>query len=100
MDVFTWWSSDIESRTCCRKYIQIGSHNTSAYVLLANICAVAGRWDEVKTVRMQMESIGIKNPPGQTWIKINKKIHSFLADDKSHEFSNEIQEELKAVYDE
>ena len=47
-----------------------------------------------------MEMNGIKKIPGQTWIEINKKVHTFLVDDKSHEQLGEIQAELKRLTNE
>ena len=59
-----------------------------------------GRWDDVEKVRLRMKEKGIKKIPGQTWIEINGKIHTFLVDDKSHEQSNEIKTKLKKLYNE
>ena len=47
-----------------------------------------------------MKENRIKKIPGQTWIEINGKIHTFLVDDNSHKQSNEIQQELKKLYNE
>jgi pentatricopeptide repeat protein len=108
-DVVTWtallggcrWNNDIErAERAAENLIKLDPHRASTYVLMANIYAVAGRWDEVKAVRMRMKNNGIEKIPGQTWIEINEKVHSFLVDDKSHELMNEIQAELKIVYDE
>jgi pentatricopeptide repeat protein len=108
LDEVTWmallgscrWISDIKrAERVAENIIKLDPHRPSTYVLLANIYAVAGHWDEVKAVRMRMKSNGIKKIPGQTWIEIINKLHSFLVNDESHELTNEIQAELKIVYE-
>jgi pentatricopeptide repeat protein len=95
------WSNDIErAERVAENIIKLDPHEASTYLLLANVYASAGCWDEVKAVRMRMESNGIKKIPGQTWIEINEKVNSFLAGDKSHELANEIQTELKKDFNE
>jgi hypothetical protein len=49
---------------------------------------------------MRMKNNGIEKIPGQTWIEVNERVHSFLVDDNSHELMNEIQAELKLVHSE
>ena len=82
------------------KALELDPQNASIYVLLANIYAVAGRWDDEEKVRLRMKENGIKKIPGQTWIEIDGKVHTFFADDKSHERANEISAELKKLNDE
>ena len=95
------WNNDIErAERAAENALKLDPQNASVYVLLANIYAVAGRWDDEVKVRQRMKENGIKKIPGQTWIEINGKVHTFMVDDKSHEHSNEIQMELKKVYSE
>ena len=74
--------------------------NASIYVLLANIYAVAGHWDDEAKIRLRMKENGIKKIPGQVWIDIDGKVHTFFAHDKSHERTNEISAKLNELYDE
>eukprot|EP01018_Ginkgo_biloba_P036406 Gb_31440 [translate_table: standard] len=60
------------------------SQNSGTYVLLSNIYAAAGRWDEVANVRVMMKEMGIKKQPGCSWIQVKNSVHAFLAGDKSH----------------
>ena len=43
--------------------------NPSIYVLLSNIYATAGQWDEATNVRELLKSSGILKQPGCSWIK-------------------------------
>eukprot|EP01018_Ginkgo_biloba_P036695 Gb_15537 [translate_table: standard] len=61
-----------------------------SYVLLSNIYAAAGRWDDVAKVRAVMKDKGVKKAPGCSLIEINNKVHTFLVRDRSHPQSEEI----------
>ena len=77
------------------KIIELDKQDASAYVLLSNIYASLGQFDEVKRVRSMMKENGVKKIPGMTWIEIDGKTHSFVVNDKSHENTSEIYEKLK-----
>ncbi|KAH9318666.1 hypothetical protein KI387_020435 [Taxus chinensis] len=54
------------------------------YVLLSNMYAAAGRWDDVERVREAMKQEGLEKMPGCSWIEINNKMYAFLVEDKSN----------------
>ncbi|XVE64315.1 hypothetical protein DITRI_Ditri07aG0091600 [Diplodiscus trichospermus] len=64
------------------------------YVLLSNIYAKAGRWEDVTTVRSIMKRKGIKKMAGASNTEINNQVYTFLAGDRSHPQSNLIYEKL------
>ncbi|XP_020261626.1 putative pentatricopeptide repeat-containing protein At3g49142 [Asparagus officinalis] len=64
------------------------------YVLLSNIYARAGRWEDVTSVRNIMTSKGIKKLPGCSTVEIGNKVHTFHIGDWSHPLSKKIYEEL------
>lgn len=61
------------------------------HVLLSNMFAAAGRWEEANLVRVEMKDVGIKKGAGCSWIAVKNKIHVFQAKDTSHERNSEIQ---------
>ncbi|XP_057834643.2 pentatricopeptide repeat-containing protein At2g13600 [Cryptomeria japonica] len=61
---------------------ELNPKNTAPYVLLSNIYAVAGRWDEIEKVRKLMKDRGVKKTPGCSWIEIDKEMHTFVAGDR------------------
>ncbi|XP_057837437.2 pentatricopeptide repeat-containing protein At2g13600 isoform X2 [Cryptomeria japonica] len=76
----------------CKSHINIGlgvfaamllfdldPNNAATYVLLSNIYAEVGRWDEVQIVRRLMKDRGIKKIPGCSWIEGHKMVHTFLS---------------------
>eukprot|EP01018_Ginkgo_biloba_P023998 Gb_36142 [translate_table: standard] len=58
--------------------------NDAPYVLLSNIYAGVGRWDEINKVRHVMKARGVKKKPGCSWIEVNKRVYTFVVGDRSY----------------
>eukprot|EP01018_Ginkgo_biloba_P018484 Gb_38129 [translate_table: standard] len=71
--------------------------NAGYYVLLSNIYAAAGKWNDVTKVRKMMKDRGAKNMPGCSSIEINNRIHEFLVGDRSHSQSEKIYAMLETL---
>ncbi|OVA12914.1 Pentatricopeptide repeat [Macleaya cordata] len=71
--------------------------NSGNYVLLSNMYAEAGRWEEVNNLRALLKDQGMKKSPGCSWIEINGKAHLFLGGDTSHPQVKEIYMLLEAL---
>ena len=71
--------------------------DASAYVLLSNIYAAAGKWEEVLWVRTMMQERGIRKEPGRSWIEVDNKVHDFVVGDTSHSEAKEIYAELRRL---
>ncbi|CAO2821801.1 unnamed protein product [Amaranthus hypochondriacus] len=76
--------------------------NAGNYVLLADIYAKAGMWDEVKNVRKLLEAKGLQKVSGRSWIEVRRKIYSFMSVDELnphieqiHALLAELSEEMK-----
>lgn len=67
------------------------------YILLANMFAAAGRWDNVATVRKFMRERGVKKEPGCSWLDVENKVHVFLVDDAVHPEVHEVYSYLKEL---
>jgi len=67
---------------------------SSAYVLLSNIYASAGRWADVSRMRVKMKQGGLVKQPGSSWVVLRGKKHEFLSADRSHPLSERIYEKL------
>lgn len=50
-----------------------------SYMLLSNLYAASGRWDECAKVRVSARTRGLRKIAGQSWIEVKKKVHSFSA---------------------
>lgn len=64
--------------------------NSGTFVLLSNIYAATGNWDEATRVRSLMKESGVQKEPGCSSIEVNNKVHEFLAGDMEHPRSKEI----------
>eukprot|EP01018_Ginkgo_biloba_P010117 Gb_21745 [translate_table: standard] len=67
------------------------------YILLSNIYAAAGRWDDVAKIRAMMTDRGVRKAPGRSLIEVNKRVHSFLVGDRSHPQSEKIYATLETL---
>jgi pentatricopeptide repeat protein len=70
--------------------------NAAPYVLLSNIYASAGRWDDIERVRKMMKEKGVMKRPGCSSIEVNKRLHAFTAGG-SHPQMNKIYAKLETL---
>ncbi|XP_027150465.1 pentatricopeptide repeat-containing protein At2g35030, mitochondrial-like [Coffea eugenioides] len=80
-----------------RKLFEIEPHKTSSLVLLSNIYAQSGRWDEVDRVRNFLNQNGIEKEPGCSWIEDQRQILVFQSDDYSWPKTAEIYRALQIL---
>ncbi|CAK7346275.1 unnamed protein product [Dovyalis caffra] len=66
------------------RLFELKPQHDGTYVLLSNMYAVAGRWDDMAKVRKLMRDRGVKKEPGCSWIQVENKIHAFLVGDAKH----------------
>ncbi|XP_027182255.1 putative pentatricopeptide repeat-containing protein At1g17630 [Coffea eugenioides] len=52
---------------------------TGSYMLISNLYAAQGRWEDSAKVRHSAKTVGLKKSPGRSWIEVKKKVHAFLA---------------------
>ncbi|KAF5178007.1 Pentatricopeptide repeat [Thalictrum thalictroides] len=64
--------------------------NSGNYVLLSNMYAEVGRWEEVDSLRVILKDQGMKKSPGCSWTEINGKAHLFHGGDTYHPQAKEI----------
>nr|DAD38098.1 TPA_asm: hypothetical protein HUJ06_008739 [Nelumbo nucifera] len=98
-DVLVWGALLSGSRmhgdikTCelaLKQLIELEPTNSGAYVLLSNVYAKMGRWEDVRDVRKIMEAKGIKKLPGCSLVEIGGVLHEFFVRDESHPETQEI----------
>lgn len=76
------------------KLIELAPNDHASYVLLSNIYAMQGKWNDVHKVRRIMRERAIKKPPGCSSIEVDGVVHEFIAGDTSHSRKREIYEML------
>ncbi|CAA6664718.1 unnamed protein product [Spirodela intermedia] len=84
-------------RWAANKLLHLDPLDSSAYVLLANIYAAAGRWDAAAEARKRMRSRKVRKDPGYSWLEVRNRMHLFLVDDRSHPDGAAIAAEVEAL---
>lgn len=89
--------------SCCRTYrdletaviaiehlLQLEPDDTGNLVLLANIYADLGKWDEVSRMRKFIRSKSMKKTPGCSSIEVNSVVQEFISGDDSKPFCKDV----------
>ncbi|XP_010499119.1 PREDICTED: pentatricopeptide repeat-containing protein At1g25360-like [Camelina sativa] len=73
------------------KLFDLIPEHDGTYMLLSNMYAATGKWEEAARVRKLMRDRGVKKEVACSWIEVETQVHTFLVDDTSHP-------EAEAVY--
>ncbi|KAJ0764279.1 putative tetratricopeptide-like helical domain superfamily, DYW domain-containing protein [Helianthus annuus] len=72
------------------RVFELDPYDSGPHILLYNIYASAGKWNEASKVRKFMKEIGVKKEPACSWVDIENSVHMFVANDENHPMQNEI----------
>ncbi|KAL8161090.1 hypothetical protein V2J09_012579 [Rumex salicifolius] len=67
------------------------------HVLLSNIYADEGNWEDVDRVRQEMQQRGLRKDVGCSWIEIAGSVSCFMSKDKSHDRSEDVYQTLETL---
>ncbi|KAE8732748.1 hypothetical protein F3Y22_tig00001732pilonHSYRG00014 [Hibiscus syriacus] len=70
---------------------------TSNFVLLSNMQAEAGSWDEVEKTRLSMNDTEAEKQPGCSWIEVRHQLHCFWSNMLMQPETTEAYSQLKAL---
>lgn len=73
---------------------ELEPHNSANYLLMMNLYADENRWEDVKSMRIAMNALGLKSKAGWSWIQIGQAVHVFSVEGKQHPNIGEIYFEL------
>ncbi|KAJ3700582.1 hypothetical protein LUZ61_004287 [Rhynchospora tenuis] len=73
-----------------KRVIELDPLNSGRYVLLANLFAGAGRWDDAAEVRKLMDDRGVHKDAGHSLIEMNGVLNKFVCGSRSHPQAKEI----------
>lgn len=59
-----------------RRLFKLEPKNAGNYVILADIYAEAGMWNEVRSLKKLIEEKGLQKVSGCSWIEVNRKVYS------------------------
>ncbi|ERN04322.1 hypothetical protein AMTRI_Chr08g210560 [Amborella trichopoda] len=71
-------------KAVAEKLFKLEPGNVGNYVMMSNMYAEAGRWEEMRQVRDAIKEKGLKKRPGCSWIEVEKQVHIFVAGDLNH----------------
>lgn len=74
--------------------LELEPQEAANYVLLSNMYALAGQWDDVSRVRKMMKDRQVTKEAGCSWIEIKNKVHTFYVRDMSQPLTKEIYAKL------
>ncbi|XP_062083098.1 pentatricopeptide repeat-containing protein At2g27610 [Humulus lupulus] len=84
-------------KIAAEKLISLQPEDSAAYVLMSNIYAAAGNWQERAVVRKLMDERKVKKEAGCSWIEVRNKTYSFVAGDLSHPLAEQIYSKLEEL---
>jgi len=67
-----------------QQLIELKSCRASSFVLLSNICASLGMWDNVIRVRTKMKDGHLGKIACCRWIELGETVHKFFVQDRTH----------------
>ncbi|KAM5574911.1 pentatricopeptide repeat-containing protein [Rosa sericea] len=70
--------------------LQMRPENSGYYVLIANMYAAAGSWNNLARVRTFMRDLGVRKAPGCAWVDVGDGFSLFLVGDTTNQLRNEI----------
>lgn len=71
-------NTDVAEETASQIF-RLNCEVTGSYMLLSNLYAAGGRWEDSARVRVSAKTRGLKKIPGESWIEVKNKIHTFSA---------------------
>ncbi|XWS67702.1 hypothetical protein CRYUN_Cryun04dG0028600 [Craigia yunnanensis] len=84
-------TNDIELAEVAAKHaLSLEHDNTGCYILLSNIYAEAGRWEDVERIKSLMIREGLEKTIGCSTVETDYKIHRFVDQDRSNAQMNMI----------
>ncbi|KAL6993684.1 hypothetical protein U1Q18_011796 [Sarracenia purpurea var. burkii] len=74
--------------------LSIDPDDRSTHILLTNLYAAAGKWDNVTKMRRKIRELMLEKDPGLSWVEITNDFHLFSSGDQLHPEIGKIQGEL------
>ncbi|PKA50855.1 Pentatricopeptide repeat-containing protein [Apostasia shenzhenica] len=80
-----------------RKLVEFEPQHDGFHVLLSNIYASKGKWDELMEIRSMMKQRKVVKLPGCSMIEADGVVHEFLSGDNTHPQMSDIERMLEEI---
>ncbi|ESQ35166.1 hypothetical protein EUTSA_v10006722mg [Eutrema salsugineum] len=84
-------------RKAAEHLTKLEPEDDSVYVLSSNMFATTGRWEDVESVRKEMDLKNIKKKQACSWVKLKDKVSTFGIGDRTHPQTLEIYAKLEDI---
>ncbi|XP_073276656.1 pentatricopeptide repeat-containing protein At3g49170, chloroplastic [Primulina huaijiensis] len=81
-------------KLAAKEILEQEPNDPAALVLLSNLYASSGKWENVAKIRKSMKVQNLVKEAGCSWIEIARKVHKFYVGDTKHPQAKQIYEEL------
>ena len=72
-------------------------HDPAAYILLSNLYASSGQWDNVAIIRKNLKERNLIKEAGCSWIEVDDRVNGFTVNDMNHPQIEEIYRLLEEI---
>lgn len=79
------------------KVFQLDPLDSATYVIMFNLYALAGKWDEAAQFRKMMAERNLRKEVSCSWIIVKGKVHRFVVGDRHHPQTEQIYSKLKQL---
>ncbi|KQJ83088.1 hypothetical protein BRADI_5g12970v3 [Brachypodium distachyon] len=79
------------------RLLELEPDNPGNYVLVSNVFAEMGKWNNAKEVRARISERGLRKDPACSWIEIGNNVHTFTTRDNSHRDAERINLKLAEI---
>ncbi|KAJ1391206.1 Tetratricopeptide-like helical domain superfamily [Sesbania bispinosa] len=93
-----WSHRNLEiGRIAAKRIFHLDPLDSATYVIMFNLCALAGKWDEAAQFRKMMAGRNLRKEVSCSWIIVKGKVHRFVVGDRHHPQTEEIYSKLKQL---
>lgn len=84
-------------RRCFEHVVRIDPGYATGYLLMSDIYAQAGMWQDAEKVEELRRSANAWKKPAKAFIEVDNEVHGFIVDDKTHPQSDDIYAKLRSL---
>ncbi|PHU14318.1 hypothetical protein BC332_15523 [Capsicum chinense] len=95
LELFTKMKLEDLGMKAAHMLLELEPLNAVNYVLLANMYASRGKWEDVAEARHAMREATVRKEAGCSWVSMRDGVHVFVADDQSHQINMQFMKNLR-----